>query len=449
MAFKGICVDKCKEKQYFDEKLLKCNYCPDLCETCQSLDVCFNCSQNARLNHFELCECLQGFQGKENCLRIFFNASLKLTTEDIPVIVFSEKLNEMLTNDDLNVSIQNVSVGFRVYSDDMVQFRIVIDIKNDILVRDQLLITFNSEITSKNNSLLKTKSLTAQLFPYSISPSIPNVQLIKKSASTATVILNSISLGLSIINFDIRSFLDLRNAAEMFSVIVLFDQPLDDSLLAYLSQIHESSTLPSYLEAVIPDPKSVKLPEKLRNYGYKSNLLLLNCGMHFMTFSLLLAVYIPAKIVHLIKENGLTRKIMNYLEFDAFFKLWTQGFLEVSICSLLGIMSTEFSSSMEIFDLTVCFVMLVFDIQVINMFGIGFLAYLIRKYSRIRDEDKTKKFLQYFGNFFNEFKPNGLCLYYLLFTLRRLGILVLFLFVKEGIIMICLMVGLSTWVFFK
>ena len=73
---------------------------------------------------------------------------------------------------------------------------------------------------------------------------------------------------------------------------------------------------------------------------------------------------------------------------------------------------------------------------------------LIRKHSRIEVEDDMKGFLKYFGSFFNEFKKGKVCLYYLVFIGRRLGIVAVFVLVSEQIVQLALMAALSTGVKF-
>ena len=205
-----------------------------------------------------------------------------------------------------------------------------------------------------NNSLLKTEYLSAQLYPYTLPITSSITKSFKSLASQATIAAGAVSAGLTLLNFDIKSFLDLKNLSEMFSIIVLLDIELDDPTKAFLSQIHESSTLPSYINFLIKPTKGVNLAPKFSNYGYKTNLILLNCGVYFMTFTIFLVLYIPLKIWHKCKENKFTIKAMQLLEFDAFLQLWSQGFMEVSICSVIGIMNSEFGNSVQIVDFAFC-----------------------------------------------------------------------------------------------
>lgn len=56
------------------------------------------------------------------------------------------------------------------------------------------------------------------------------------------------------------------------------------------------------------------------------------------------------------------------------------------------------------------------------------------------DNDEGKKeFLKKFGTFFNEFKTEGFCLFYLLFVVRRFAILVIFLAFDNQALIMCLL----------
>jgi hypothetical protein len=252
-----------------------------------------------------------------------------------------------------------VSVQFKLKKIDSSSYKIILTEKN-IEKDSRIILIFTAQVISIENSLLSTEFLTALLFSHYSSSDSETILTIQSTTSKGMIALSALSFGLGFATFDIKRFFDLRNTAEIFSVIVLSEIELDDYLRAFLNEIHKTLTLPSFFNAFIDSSQGVRLPSRYRNYGYETNFIILNAGMYFMTFSGLFVVYFPFKVFHLVKPNKLTEIVMNYLEFDAFLKLWVQGFLEVSVCAILGIWFSEFANPMQVIDVILCFFVLVF-----------------------------------------------------------------------------------------
>ena len=67
------------------------------------------------------------------------------------------------------------------------------------------------------------------------------------------------------------------------------------------------------------------------------------------------------------------------------------------------------------------------------MTGIGFLIYLIKSRNKLHNEEEIESFGTLFGELFEEFKEEGVSLwmFYLLYVLRRLAIIVCFMFIES------------------
>jgi hypothetical protein len=188
---------------------------------------------------------------------------------------------------------------------------------------------------------------------------IDDVKYIESATEKGMLIGAAVSAGMSLMNMDLKSYLNFRNSAEIFSSIILYDIEMSPNITAFLAQIHYSSTLPTFIEKFFDSNSGVKLNQKFIKYGYKTNFILLNSGMYFISFAIFGSFYIIFKLIDLLKSNTLSRKVLEYLEFDAFLKLWLQGYLETTLCSIIGIKNTEFANSFQFIDLVVCFFTLV------------------------------------------------------------------------------------------
>ena len=67
------------------------------------------------------------------------------------------------------------------------------------------------------------------------------------------------------------------------------------------------------------------------------------------------------------------------------------------------------------------------------MTGIGFLIYLIHSRKKLHEEEEIESFVNVFGEVFEEFKEEGVSMwiFYLLYVLRRLAIVVCFMFIES------------------
>lgn len=82
--------------------------------------------------------------------------------------------------------------------------------------------------------------------------------------------------------------------------------------------------------------------------------------------------------------------------------------------------------------------------------GIFFLLYLIRKRSKLSEENEIKLFIEKFGTFFEEFKSEGLkdWLFYFIYILRRLMIQISYQFIDDGALQLSFSIMFSLTVAF-
>ena len=357
--YKTLCVEVCKVHEYFDQESIKCRECPELCLSCLSPSTCYNCSQNSHLNLKKVCECNLGFQGKTNCIQIYFTMSLIINLQDDITLLFSEEIQTEIDESYFKVQINSKSQSFTLSSFNSSALTIKISFKEDVNPKDTLSIQIKKKVYSKKFSLLVNSELSAELFPLTIQQASIDLSKLELATDRGMMAGTALCVGLSLVNMDFKSYLHFRNSAEIFSSIILFDIELSPTILAFLSRIHYSSTLPSFLSSLVDTNKGVELDSKFINYGYRSNFVLLNSGMYFMTFILLCLGYIIAKLMDKGNSNKMSQKLLEYLEFDAFLKLWLQGYLELTLCSIIGIMNNEMSNGVQFVDLIFCYCVLV------------------------------------------------------------------------------------------
>ena len=164
-----------------------------------------------------------------------------------------------------------------------------------------LLIRFGSDIVSVENSLLSTSNLKSKLFvDTAVAAQIKSQdskEAAKSTAAVGTMAVLSAVLGISIISFDPSSFCNFMNTAELFYSLYLFNIEIYPVLSGFLIGMRVESSLPNIFTYFINSSQGVKIPEKYQEYGYKSNLVMLNVGVRFSVLILFIVIGIVLRVV--------------------------------------------------------------------------------------------------------------------------------------------------------
>ena len=357
----GKC-NKCGNGEYFDEDKLVCNECPSLCLTCESSSKCTLCKDNSSLSNSK-CICDKGFILKETCVQSYFTALLEISKENSIKLSFTESLLNNLKVTDISIEIDDKSVKFDLKSNDNSEYKISVD-EDKIKSSSVLKLNFLYDLVSISYSLLDTKSLSGELY---LTQELKAKQDLQNKMNTAKTIGQvgtasggSMALALSLINQDPSSLFDFLNTAEILYSVYLFNFDLNPILKSFLIGMRLQSSVPNFFYLLIDSTQGVSLSSSLQNYGFSTNLLLLNSGPYIETLlSLLassLALFILSKFTWC--RSKLSSTIKNF-RFSAFIRFWIQSYFEICTCLYLAFRYSGNKNTVQMIDYCFCFIFVV------------------------------------------------------------------------------------------
>ena len=324
----------------------------------------------------------------------------------------------------INSRIHNFSIVPLNYS----WYLIILEKSSIVSLYDTLSIIFLTTLYSNSSKMLYKTELKALLYGESTQQYEPDyVENLQITTSNSVIVVTSIVLGFSILSLDIKSFINFKSSAELFYSIIFLDVDFDIITETILTQMKSSSTLPSFFNFLINPSKGVKLSSKFQNYGFKTNLFVLNCGMDLMLLIILTSIYLFCKLINTYKQNSITEKIIKNFEFDNFLKLWLSSYLELNLAAILSIFYCKYENKVQITDLIFSFIIIVILIKILNFAAIPAVWLINKKYSKLQINSEKKEFKQKFLSLLNEFKPDVESSYYLIFLIRRISYIFIFL----------------------
>ena len=312
-----------------------------------------------------MCECITGFELKYNleetkCIESYFNVTLTVSSNNQVNLIFEEALEYPLNQSDIFIKINKNIEIFSIIQLNLTSYLIIIDESLKIKHYDALLISFTNVLYSKSNKILFDSSLGALLYGESESKYKEEyVENLRISTSNAIIVITSIVFGFSVLNLDIKSFINFKNSVELFYSAILLDIDYDIIMQAVLNQIRYSSTLPSFFEKLINPNKGVKLNSKFQKFGFSTNLFVINSGMQLMLLITSSIFYILCKIIQKFKKNSITEKILNKFEWNNFVNLWLYGYLELNLSSMASVHFCKFENRVQITDFIFSIIILV------------------------------------------------------------------------------------------
>ena len=360
----SLCV-ACNSTSYYDASTFSCIQCQGLCSSCNSDIVCITCMPHSALASDYSCQCILGYAGIA-CNRNLFNATLMVSQDNVVTLLFSEPLYTSLLQNNLNITVNSTAVTFSINETSPSEYKIGLDIIYVVTANTKVLVQFVGEITSVNNSLLSTASLSSQLFT---SDAAATAQATKvkaaaakataKAASTAGV---AASLGISLLNFNPASIFHFINTAEILYYAYLFGVDMPPVLSEFLIGLRNGvlSGFPNVYAHLIDSSMGVPLNSKLTAYGYNSNLMILNAGQYVTILSIALCILLICILVGFNSWGKIRlRRIIKYFRFGFFLRFWIQTFLEIFTCCCIGIKYSKFQNTTQVIDYLFCILFIV------------------------------------------------------------------------------------------
>ena len=230
----------------------------------------------------------------------------------------------------------------------------------------RLIISLGSDIVSVENSLLNTRNLKSTLFVDTAVAAQIKLQAAKEAAkSTAaagTTAGLSAVLGISILNFDPSSLCNFMNTAELFYSLYLFNIELYPVLSGFLIGMRVESSLPNVFTYFISPSQGVTVSDQYQEYGFKTNLVMLNVGVRFSVLILFILIGLLLRILSTIGKNQeILQELFNLFKYGVFLRFWVQLFFELLTASIIGMRYYDLKIITQCIDLIVASFILVIN----------------------------------------------------------------------------------------
>ena len=359
----SVCVP-CSSGEFFDTNKKACEVCQGLCFTCFSAVGCFSCVSNSSLGTSNTCVCNLGFTGAECSERNTFYATASVFQNNTIKVIFSEPMGTPINTDNLQVFVGATTYNVTLDMLDTNTYLITLVNVGSISGDTMLTINFLGDIISANNSVLSPTTLKSKLFEnlemnleYSIQSQAESA---KTTAKLGTTIGLSAFLGISIINIDPNSFCNFMNTAELFYSAYLYNIELYPVLSEFLIGMRVESSLPNLFSYLVSEEMGSPLPSKYKNYGYATNILMLNTGVRLTVifFAILLQISLSLLSINPWLKSKLA-PVNKSFKYGIYLRFWIQLFFEFLTSISLGIPHYDLTSIPQCIDLSITCVILV------------------------------------------------------------------------------------------
>ena len=361
----SLCI--CGNGSYYNLSTKFCDNCTSLCNKCSSQYTCESCTGNSTFNNIALqCECNAGYSGNNSCSRNSFTVWMRVNQNNTIALYFTEPLKNSLNSTSISIILSEKAVDYQIFQINTSTYELIIDFTTDVNSKSILTITFLDSFESINGSLLVIKPLTTHVYIDAIiaqqrQKSIQSQAVAANSlASTSTEIAGGTILGISLTHLELSPIFNFMNTAEMFYVVYLFNLDLYPVLSGFLTGMRIQSKLPNIFSYFFDESQGISMGYKHKKFGYSTNLILLNIGVHFTTFLCTLAIYILTELLS--KNSWLKSKLESFIKlfkYGAFLSFWTQTYFEFSFASSLCLSYYSFENISQIFSLIFCVLIIV------------------------------------------------------------------------------------------
>ena len=211
--------------------------------------------------------------------------------------------------------------------------------------------------------------------------------------------------------------------AEMIYSAYLFDIEMYSPLVEFILGLRVHSLVPNLFSYFISWDHGIILPEKLQKYGFKTNLVLFNCGIQFTLFAIFFIFYwllYALMKVSVIEKNVVL--IFEYFRYGIFIRLLVQSYLELLYACVIGVKFRDFSSGIQILNFIMCLIFLVLGKKAIIILSVFFAAFVLVKADKLKEEEILVRFKKKFLVFFDEFNEESVVmnLFYVFYMIRRI-----------------------------
>ena len=413
----------CQDGTYLEEE--NCLECDDMCETCESLEVCTSCIENAYLNSNSTCVCeFPFFVNQTVCQRDYFYASISIDKDNEVTVSFTDSLQKDLSKSDFQFSLKNQTINyeFSVEKTSSNEYKIEMEFKGFVSEGEEMTLEFKNplEIMSVSELVLHPEPIKGSLSLYS--PGQILMEAVAATAATAATGAVSAGAGSSILTPNPAGLWAILNTVEILSYIPVTNNRLTPTVTGLFKGFGSINPLPNVFEYFI-DPDlgmSTSLAEKKN--GLKSSLFLVNAGQALSAFFLVILLYPVIWVFSKCKYEEVRNKFKKMLggyKYGVFIRYWIQCYFDLALAVIIQLTSLPSIDYIPIISYTlacICGVSLLVTPPLI-------VRFCRRKAVEIRRLSEESAFYRIYGSFFYEFKADGstLCKYsYVVFLLKRL-----------------------------
>ncbi|OMJ84046.1 hypothetical protein SteCoe_14915 [Stentor coeruleus] len=441
---------KCIEGEYYNGTA--CEKCSTKCAKCDKT-TCFSCMANAELNGND-CICSIGYNGTNSCTESSLNMTLILSSNNNIILVFSSNLTYQLNISSFSLSAcVSIVYGIQMWSPTKYYIEIAFDDK--VPLGCEMILEFQSatSVLSVYNGILKSLIYKIQLYEMDASDS-SNYQALmasaEKTSAATTRGTTSATISFSMSNPNPACLWSFINVIQMICFIRMSSVPLTPKFSGYLKGLKKYNMFPNIFEYFVPDTGQKKPFKKAYDFGYKTNLLLLNSGSYISAFlftlSLLFLFLILNRFSHkkplsisFIKEK-ITSTLKNY-KYGTFVRFWITCYMELFAAALIALIMFDTSTPGLIINLIVSIIIII----VIIATPIVFFDFTYKNREKISDsnEEITANWGTLFYEFSNDKGLGSSQFYFFFFTRRILYIVIQFSLQSFPIVQLSLNTALS------
>ena len=393
----------------------QCSGSPSQCTACTSplvLDSSANrCSCKKGFTQINnTCECTDGVIREGVCTNFYSN--LTCDKNNLLTLTFSEPVASSLTQESINIQLQNKSIEYTYSLQEInkTKYEIDLDFESYVAEGEVATLEFLSEVVSESGFELATKQLETTLWEYN-----PNKALFK-AAKGAAQVTGAIGTGASagaLLTGNPAEMWSMLNNIQVLSYIVLSNNPLTPTLKGFFEGLDIFNTLKGYLYNLLGYEG---------DYGIRSNLFIVNAGIDILIILVILLswplVWVLSKIPCLEER---CESLLREYKYNAFIRYWIQCYLDLSIACFIQVSSLPSASLVEISNLIVaCFVLYWILVTPKEFFG-----FFRRTKDSIRSLPDDSGLYKTYGTLLYEFKcrsEGNARFTYMAFVVERLGL---------------------------
>ncbi|CAG9326437.1 unnamed protein product [Blepharisma stoltei] len=394
--------------------------CPIKCKYCKSKTSCITCVDNAKLANNN-CTCITGYNGTYNCNLMTFEAYLEVDIDNSLYLTFSEELKFTLNYGDFLITIEgesNYKWIFEIQGAD--KYSISMNIDFSIIANTPIYLNFtnSSGIFSINDAVLTTHGLVGYLYKYDYTS--PYIESISQQAKTSSQVAVSAVMVSSFVSMNPSSLWTMMNTIEILSFITLSSISITPALYAFLKSLNNYNIVPNFFADFIDQSEGIKPYKEAYNYGYETNLLLLNSGNIIETFLAIILCFPLVAFLSKCSQRWIGRRFTDALKdykYSVFVRFWLQNYIEIGATALIGLLDFATGNGFLMFNVIICLILE----TLIVMTPFALLLFMIKNRKKIIH--RSKAFLKTWDSLFYEFdieKCHMSSQYYLLFIWRRI-----------------------------